>query len=616
MKAIILAAGYGNRMRPLTDSQHKTLLNIGNRTIIERIIDGLVENGIRSIIVGLGYRAEQLTAFLNERYGKVCEFTFVINERYRETNNIYSLSLIFEKSVIDDDVILIESDLVYEPAVIEKVIRSEYSNVALVDRYRSGMDGTVVSLDGDVVTSVIPPHLQGQNFDFSDKYKTLNIYKFSREFCCHDFKNILTYYSRTIDDNCYYELMLGFLIYMQREKIYAEKVEGLKWAEVDDPNDMRLAEFQFVDEKKIDILDKSWGGFWSYPIQDFAFIRNMYFPPSSVVSEIRNNLFNLLANYGSSQAILNEKLAYLTLRPAESMILLNGASQVFPLLGMYFKGSKALLPVPSFGEYPRIFPRAKFYSDNGSDYQSNLESAVADSNIEVVVIVNPNNPTGSIISSQRILEIIRENPEKFFFVDESFIDFSAEKSLEEISDSSVENFIIAKSLSKVLGVPGVRLGYVFTHNKKLRDFINGALPIWNTNSIAEFLLEILLKHRNGFSLSIKKTIEDREAFIAGLRTSSAVEKVFGSSGNFLLVKLVCSADQGKQISANLLAHHSIYVKNISEKFLDGSGYFRIAVRLPSENINFISLLDNVTEKLLDGESDSLKTRKVIPLGLN
>ena len=84
---------------------------------------------------------------------------------------------------IDDDIILIESDLIYEPTVIERVITSKNDNVALVSKYKSGMDGTVVKLSGDVVTDVIPSHLQDERFDFTDKYKTLNIYKFSRDFC-------------------------------------------------------------------------------------------------------------------------------------------------------------------------------------------------------------------------------------------------------------------------------------------------------------------------------------------------------------------------------------------------------------------------------------------------
>ena len=189
MKAIILAAGYGNRMRPLTDSKHKTLLEIGGRSIIERIIDGLSDNSIHEIVMVTGYRADELKAYLLDKYPDI-NFTYVHNSRYRETNNIYSMALAFDTISIDDDIVLIESDLIYDPAVIKRLFTSRFDNIALLDRYRSGMDGTVVTVRDGVITQVIPTHLQGPNFDFSDKYKTLNIYKFSKDFCNNLFKKL------------------------------------------------------------------------------------------------------------------------------------------------------------------------------------------------------------------------------------------------------------------------------------------------------------------------------------------------------------------------------------------------------------------------------------------
>ena len=182
MKAIILAAGYGNRMRPLTDNLHKTLLSVCGTTIIGGIVDGLVDNGVRDLVVVTGYRDTELSGWLAAAYPHL-SIQYVHNDRYRETNNIYSMALAFEQTVIDDDIILIESDLIYEPTVIKRLIASKEKNVALVDRYGRGMDGTVVTVENGVISSVIPPHLQDEKFDFSDKYKTLNIYKFSKEFC-------------------------------------------------------------------------------------------------------------------------------------------------------------------------------------------------------------------------------------------------------------------------------------------------------------------------------------------------------------------------------------------------------------------------------------------------
>ncbi|HYA16853.1 MAG TPA: NTP transferase domain-containing protein, partial [Bryobacteraceae bacterium] len=361
MKAIILAAGYGRRMRPLTDRTHKTLLEVSGRTIIGRIMDCLIEEQIRETVVVTGYRAEELETWLRANYPGY-RFQFVHNLRYAETNNIHSLALAFEHTALDQDIVLIESDLVFEPAVLERLVRSPHENAALLDHYRTGMDGTVVSLEDGAITSVIPPHLQRQDFSFADKFKTLNIYKFSREFCATRLGDLLTFYSRFIDDNCYYELILGILIYMRQARIHGEVLEGERWAEVDDPNDLHAAEFVFNAPARRRILESTMGGFWQMNVLDFAFIRNMYFPTPAVVAEMRNSLPALLHNYGSAQRTLNEKLSCFLLCRKERVQTLNGASQIYPILRGLWAGRKALIPQPTFGEYPAAFPLHETYS--------------------------------------------------------------------------------------------------------------------------------------------------------------------------------------------------------------------------------------------------------------
>ena len=185
---------------------------------------------------------------------------------------------------------MIESDLIYSIDVIEKAINSKHKNVALVSPYKIGMDGTVVEVRENKINGLYPPHLQGENFNLFDKYKTLNIYKFSKEFCKNEFKKLLVYYAKSIDDNCYYELILGILIYMQRQEIFCEIIPNDLWVEVDDPNDLFGAEFHFNKKYRISILENTFGGYWSYDIIDFCFIRNMYFPTKSMMAEMKSNL--------------------------------------------------------------------------------------------------------------------------------------------------------------------------------------------------------------------------------------------------------------------------------------------------------------------------------------
>ena len=594
MKAIILAAGYGNRMRPLTDNVHKTLLLVAGKTIIGGIVDGLVDNGIQDIVVVTGYRDKELSDWLSTAYPHL-SINYVHNARYRETNNIYSMALAFEQTVIDDDIILIESDLIYQPSVIRRLIASKEKNVALVDRYGRGMDGTVVTVENGVITSVIPPHLQDEKFDFSDKYKTLNIYKFSREFCNTTFKNLLTYYAKVINDNCYYELILGILIYMQQETVHAEILHGEKWAEVDDPNDLHVAEFMFNDTQRLSILEEGFGGYWNYDILDFAFIRNMYFPNASIISELRNSLPDLLYNYGSRQRIVDRKMAWFLLCEQEHVHALGGASLIYPMLKNRFGGSRALIPEPTFGEYPRIFPSAMTYGDRVGIDTKEIEAKAG--RCDVVVFVNPNNPTGSAVSSGWIADFARSNPAKTILVDESFIEFSSAGSIMAACEQGgLDNVIVVKSLSKSMGMPGLRLGYVFGTNGEFMSFVKDSLPIWSMNSLAEFTLEIVLKHRKSLSQSFTDTIRDREAFAASISKLACVERVFPSQGNFLLVRLNGSAPSAAPVVNRLLSKYSILVKDISHKFADKKAYLRCAVRLPHENARLVSALADAGDR--------------------
>ncbi|HTQ05070.1 MAG TPA: aminotransferase class I/II-fold pyridoxal phosphate-dependent enzyme [Polyangiaceae bacterium] len=588
MKAIILSAGYGNRMRPLTDGRHKTLLTVGGKTIIDRIVEGLVAAGVHEMLVVTGYRADELEAHLLGAHPAV-KFVFVRNERYRETNNIFSLSLAFARESFDQDIVLVESDLVCEPAVFERIVKTPHENAALLARYQTGLDGTVVTIADGIVTGVIPPHLQANDFSFADKYKTLNIYKFSRDFCRKTFRQLLTYYAQTIDDNCYYELVLGILIYLKKATIGAELIETEKWSEVDDPNDLRIAEMTFNPAGKRKLLEETAGGYWSVDVTDFSYLRNVHFPNSSMLAELKNNLPKLLWNYGSRQSILNEKLALFLLCRSERVTALNGASQSYPFLAARFAGKRALLPAPTFGEYPRTFPGALTYADAvGIDVREVEQRA---EKADVVVFVNPNNPTGSLVPTAFIHDFARRHPMKTVLVDESFLAFSDERSIVAfLEEEPLDNVLVVVSLSKTLGIPGARLGYVYASDAAFNRDLARALPIWNMNSIAEHVLEIVLKHRTSLAESFRATAVDRELFAALLEKTPAVERVHRGGGNFVLARLRREFGSAASVATRLLERHGLYVKDVSEKFGNEGNHLRLAVRSQSENRTLVAAL--------------------------
>jgi histidinol-phosphate/aromatic aminotransferase/cobyric acid decarboxylase-like protein/choline kinase len=592
VQALVLAAGFGRRMRPLTDSRHKTLLPISGGTILDRILTGLADHAVSPVTIVTGYRADEVRDHVAEHFPSL-DVRYVHNAEYESTNNIHSMALAFEAMDLGDDVVLIESDLIYEPAVLDRLLRSPFENVALVDRYRSGMDGTVVTLgENGSITQVIPPALQTSDFSFSDKYKTLNIYRFSAAFCSGHLRKLLTYYTRTFDRNCYYELVLGILIYMQQADIHGEVVDGELWAEVDDPNDLRVAELTFDTGSRYDVLTGGWGGNWSSDVLDFAFIRNMYFPTPAMLSELRLNLPDLLHNYGSRQGILDEKLAWAMQWPVGLVHAVAGASQSYPWLRSWFAGKRVVIPEPTFGEYRRMFPDAASYRDAPGTNWAGVEALAPDA--DVVVFVNPNNPTGTVRGTDRIADFARAHPGTTVVVDESFVDFCDETSIvSRLGDGDLPNVLVLVSLSKSLGVPGLRLGALLTGDADIAARIRHEVPIWNLSSIAENFLEIMLKHRPALEQSFDRTVADREALASLLKECPLVETVFPSGGSFLLLRLAGGPRLADAAARRLVERHGILVKDASDKFADGAGYWRVAVRTPADHERLLSALSSL-----------------------
>jgi len=302
-----------------------------------------------------------------------------------------------------------------------------------------------------------------------------------------------------------------------------------------------------------------------------------------MVSQLRASLPELVTNYGSAQALLDEKLAYFLLCEAKHVHLLNGASQFLsPMLQRWFRADRVLLPKPTFGEYHRLFPEALTYEDRGHVDLDEVKHKAAGA--DLMVIVNPNNPTGTTVRTEEIQNMSALFPDKMLLVDESFIEFSGQPSIlpwAEATDAS--NIVVLKSLSKSLGVPGLRLGYVFTVNSDFSGRLLNELPVWNVNSIAEYFLEILLKYRNELDASVHATMTDREAIVAHLPELDIIDEIFPSGANFVLVTLAVSAETAERLANDLLDSDNIYVKDASSKFDDGRVYWRLAVRTPKDN---------------------------------
>jgi histidinol-phosphate/aromatic aminotransferase/cobyric acid decarboxylase-like protein len=461
------------------------------------------------------------------------------------------------------------------------------------------MDGTVVEIHDGFVTNVYPTDTQGADFSYNEKFKTLNIYRFGREFCTRILAPLLHTYANIIDPSCYYELVLGMLTNISAHRIRAELVTGERWAEVDDPNDLAVASFQFEAERRSEILNRAFGGHWNFDMVDFSLMRNAYFPTGAMLAAMRQALPELIASYGSSQSVLNEKLGYFLQCEPERLQVLHGASQVFPILGRAFAGSSITIPTATFGEYPRHFPDAVPYPDAPGVNWEALEKSASD--FQIVVIVNPNTSTGTTLDSAAIYALARATPATLFWVDESFLAFSEQPSLVGmLQDEPLDNVLVLISLSKCLGAPGLRLGYVYSCRRALIETIGLELPVWNLSAPAEYLLELLLKFGPDYETSLEMTARDRESMRDELAALPFVADVPQSGGNFLLVRLRGAEPQLADDVRNwLLEQHSMEVKDVSERFPDRAPRLRIAVRTSDENSRLVEVLAALPSAVLE-----------------
>lgn len=252
MRAIILVAGTGTRMGALTERQHKSLLEVDGRPLLVRLVDDLTAVGVTEVVLATGHRADEVVRCVRQAFP-----TLVVHEahnpRYATTNNIVSLQLALEQAEraedvdgSDDDLLLVEGDLVLDRTILTRVAGCDASDVAVVDRFGPDMDGTVVRLDGDRISDIIPPHLQDPGDDLRWAYKTVNVYRLSAASWRDRLTPLLRAYAEHVDERCYYELILGMLIYGGQLELTALDVEGASWAELDTPDDLAAARRRFA----------------------------------------------------------------------------------------------------------------------------------------------------------------------------------------------------------------------------------------------------------------------------------------------------------------------------------------------------------------------------------
>ena len=244
MQGLMLAAGMGKRLGKYTKNSTKCMLPVNGKTLLEYAIESLLTANIHKLVLVVGYKGNEVKSFISGKYPEM-EIEFVDNPIYDKTNNIYSLFLAAEQ-LCEDDTILLESDLIYDPTIISEIVNHKDNNLAVVSQFESWMDGTVTLLDEERNISGILGKANFQWNDINTYYKTVNIYKFSKEFSCKYYVPFLNAYRQAYGENEYYEQVLKVISFLDSTNLKAFPVSGDRWYEIDDVQDLRIAENRFA----------------------------------------------------------------------------------------------------------------------------------------------------------------------------------------------------------------------------------------------------------------------------------------------------------------------------------------------------------------------------------
>lgn len=604
MQAIILAAGMGKRLKELTRNNTKCMVRVNGVTLVDRMLHQIEKFGLDRIVMVVGYESEKLIEYINTLNIQT-PIIFINNPIFDRTNNIYSLALAKEW-LVKEDTLLFESDLIFEDSILEALISDPRDTLALVDKYESWMDGTCVKIDdNDNIEAFVP----GKKFKFDeikDYYKTVNIYKFGKEFSKNYYVPFLEAYQKALGENEYYEQVLRVITMLDEPVIKAKRLNGQRWYEIDDLQDLDIAEAIFTpdEDERVRLLQGRYGGYWRFPkLLDFCYLVNPYFPPEKMKDELRANFDTLLTEYPSGMRV-NSLLAAKNfgIHP-DNIIIGNGAAELIKSLMSCFEGKVGIIR-PTFEEYSHRYKEediVAFWPDNDDyNYSSkDIISHFSERPVDNLVVINPDNPSGNYLSFNELMELIRWTKEKGInlVIDESFSDFAdeADNTLfkQDIIDENRHLFVM-KSISKSFGVPGLRLGVLASGNTEFVNDMKKDVAIWNINSFAEFYMQIEEKYKKDYVTALARFREERARYISELQKIKGL-RIIPTQANYVMAEILTGMT-AEELTRLLIIDHNILIKNLSPKMdINNRQYIRLAVRNMEDNNALIKALHTMLD---------------------
>lgn len=337
-------------------------------------------------------------------------------------------------------------------------------------------------------------------------------------------------------------------------------------------------------------------------ILDYSSNINPLGVPESLKEAIKNN-FDVLEKYPDINYVeLRESIGKYNGVSREDIVVGNGATEVLFLYMKALAPKRALIVSPTFAEYERAlknidseidyFSLDEIREENKNYFDLDIERLKKESvNFDLVVLCNPNNPTGNFLELEKIKdlnEFLEKNGTKLF-IDECFIEFIAKWENKTSKLLRNKNIFILRALTKYFALPGIRLGYGISFDKDLIDKINGIREPWTVNAFADLAGKVILDDKEYMEKTDKWIFEERKNFVEKLKEIEEVE-VFETYSNFILLKLKTLTSEEfvkKMLDRGILVRDAKNFKFLNEK------YVRIAIKDVEKNRKFINKIKNL-----------------------
>ncbi len=338
-------------------------------------------------------------------------------------------------------------------------------------------------------------------------------------------------------------------------------------------------------------------------VVDFCFIANPYYPDKKLIKKLHEKLSVLIKSYPSSNPMISKHhLSEVLHVDPSTLIIGNGATELITIINTHMIDDIAI-PIPTFSEYLEKLQEdktAKLYQlPADKNYSLNLDEYAAwidEKKITAALIINPGNPTGEIQSLDEMLAFLKKMQHlKMIIVDESFIDFAG-KDIPSLLPhiDKFKNLVVVRSMSKHCGVPGLRLGYCCSSNKKIISKMEELVPVWNVNTLAEYFLTQLHKTDAAYHKARLRVVEDVQYLYNELKKIDGFV-VYPTGSNFVMVKCECGAT-ATELQHRLLEEFHAYVRDCSNKVGLDNYHIRVASQGRKKDKILIKALKKIAAK--------------------